>query len=363
MQKNNYLENNLTYILISVITIFLSFNIAIFAESKVVKVRNLNYLIHLGKKEWKIITRAEKIEKVIREDNLPEEQIKKLKLIEDIRNFAIYKLKLNGKNTYTTVYNTEGEPLGYNLTVVPEFSLEPVQWKYPVVGKFPYIGFFDKKKAIKEKEKWKSEDYDTYLRTFSAFSSLGWFKDPFYSPMLNYSEGTIAEIIIHEMLHSTIFLKDQLKFNESLANFVGVEGAKLFLKKKYGSNSDEYQNYINRLHDQKIFYEFIGYSYTELKKLYRQKYSKTEMEKKKIEKFKKLKIYYSTLEFQSPGYIGYLDRIEFNNAFIVANKTYSTNTQSFENLLKKLNDNLPLFISHLKKIPPDEDGFLFISKD
>ncbi len=43
--------------------------------------------------------------------------------------------------------------------------------------------------------------------------------------MLNRSEGDLANLIIHEMSHATIFVKDSVDFNENLATFIGDRGA------------------------------------------------------------------------------------------------------------------------------------------
>jgi predicted aminopeptidase len=56
---------------------------------------------------------------------------------------------------------------------------------------------------------------------------LGWFTDPILSKMLMRSEGDLANLIIHEMSHATIFVKDSIEFNENLATFIGDRGAEL----------------------------------------------------------------------------------------------------------------------------------------
>jgi predicted aminopeptidase len=61
--------------------------------------------------------------------------------------------------------------------------------------------------------------------------------------MLEKSEGGLAVLIIHELTHGTLFVKNNLEFNENLADFVGDYGAIRFLESKYGKNSKELERY------------------------------------------------------------------------------------------------------------------------
>jgi predicted aminopeptidase len=59
------------------------------------------------------------------------------------------------------------------------------------------------------------------IRNPGGWSTLGWFTDPILSGMLKRNEGDLASLIIHEMVHATIFVKDDVDFNENLASFIG----------------------------------------------------------------------------------------------------------------------------------------------
>ena len=77
-----------------------------------------------------------------------------------------------------------------------------------------------------ELDKFEQRGYDTHLRGVSAFSTIGWFRDPILTPMLKYRAIDLAEVLIHELLHASIWSVGDADFNESLATFVGREGAK-----------------------------------------------------------------------------------------------------------------------------------------
>jgi predicted aminopeptidase len=120
--------------------------------------------------------------------------------------------------------------------------MEAVEFHFPIIGNFTYKGFFDSTMATQELKIWKQKGYDTDLGQGIAYSTLGWLPEPILSSMLFYSEGKLASLIIHEMTHGTIFVKNEHETSENLANFIGEYGAKRYLKAKYGNESDEYQN-------------------------------------------------------------------------------------------------------------------------
>jgi len=68
-------------------------------------------------------------------------------------------------------------------------------------------------------------------------------KDPILSSMLRRREGSLANLILHELTHGTLFVKNDLELNENLASFVGDLGAIQFLKQKYGPESKELRTY------------------------------------------------------------------------------------------------------------------------
>lgn len=87
----------------------------------------------------------------------------------------------------------------------------------------------------------KKKGFDVTLWGASAFSTLGFFSDPLYLYMELYSEYELAQVIIHEEVHATLFLKKYPDFNEQFASFIGETGAYLFIEKKYGSSEAQKQ--------------------------------------------------------------------------------------------------------------------------
>jgi len=52
--------------------------------------------------------------------------------------------------------------------------------------------------------------------------------------MLNKTEAQIAETLFHKLMHNTLFLKNQLQFNENLASFFGKKASIYYLNFFHG---------------------------------------------------------------------------------------------------------------------------------
>jgi predicted aminopeptidase len=98
----------------------------------------------------------------------------------------------------------------------------------------PYIGFFDMESANKKKGELLEQDLDVIVSKANAYSTLGWFNDPVTLNLLDAGVVDLTEIILHEMTHTTLYIKGQGEFNEGIAMLVGLVGAAQFFEQMYG---------------------------------------------------------------------------------------------------------------------------------
>lgn len=202
------------------------------------------YGILQGKGQLNIVWNARPVEEVMADPTFPDSLKTKLALIAKVRQYAIDSLGLKDTKNYKTLYDQRGEELMWVVTACEPFQFKAKEWNFPVVGSVPYKGFFDKEKAIALRDELDKEGWDTSIRNPGGWSTLGWFTDPILSKMLERSQGDLANLIIHEMVHATIFVKDSVDFNENLATFIGDRGAEQFLISMHGINSVEYKTYM-----------------------------------------------------------------------------------------------------------------------
>lgn len=228
----------------------------------------LVYGISQLKGQLNIICNAQPIGEVIENPLTPDSIKTKLLLIREIKKFAVDSLGLSETNNYETYYDQKGEPALWVLTAAPEFKMEPYKWHYPFLGSLSYKGFFQKQKGVYELQLLKKKGFDADLSTVSAWSTLGWFGDPVMSSMMRKNVGSLAELIIHEMTHTTLYVKGNVTFNENLATFIGEIGAEKFLSDKFKGDSVILTNYVNQRNDNRIFSEFVVSSSATLDTLY-----------------------------------------------------------------------------------------------
>lgn len=152
----------------------------------------------------------------------------KIILTRDILSFA-KDINLNSGANYTTFSNYKF-PQQWVVTASEEFSLIPYTWWFPIVGSVPYKGFFEKEDALEEAALLKNKGYDVSIRTASAFSTLGWFNDPLTDSLISLSEIDFIATLFHELFHATIWIPNQVAFNETMANAFGYYTALEFIK-------------------------------------------------------------------------------------------------------------------------------------
>jgi predicted aminopeptidase len=186
----------------------------------------------------KILSARRPLDEVILDPSTDEDTRGKLLLTREARVFATEVLGLDVGDSYTTFSRLDKDTLALVLSAAHRDRLESKTWWYPIVGRFPYRGFFDFDAAEDARKSLEAEGFDTYLRPTSAFSTLGWFSDPLLSTLLRYDHVELVETVIHELSHNHLFVSGQVRFNESFATFVGRVGAREFFCTREGGGPD-----------------------------------------------------------------------------------------------------------------------------
>ena len=273
--------------------------------------------------------------------------------VQDIRRYAKEELGLNLGKNYTRYVKIDRDYLAAVVSACAPDSFTRHEWKYPVVGRLPYKGFFKIEDARKERAKLEKKGLDVWVRGVDAFSTLGWFRDPLYSYMRDYPVNRLADLLIHESLHATVFIKGQAQFNEELAEFVGSEGARMYMESRYGADSAEYRAMLEDEADNKRYVTFIQELIGELNELYESEISGGE---KLSEKEKIIALYkerfadeYESL-FSGEGYRGF-SKLPVNNAYLELYRLYYAEDAYIAGLFARSGKTLPEFIAAAKSIP------------
>jgi predicted aminopeptidase len=215
----------------------------------------------------------------------PDETRRFLLLAGEIKEFAVESVGLADNGNYTRYRAIGSDHLVDVVCACDAASFTPYLWRYPILGKLPYKGFYRREDADREAARRATEGYDVIVRPVDAFSTLGITRDPLYSFMARYSPFELAQLIIHEQTHATVFRKGQPDFNEELATFVGVEGALAWMRMKYGESSEEYRAAIDANEDSSVFSGLLRGLASELDSVYQSTASREEKLARKAETF------------------------------------------------------------------------------
>jgi predicted aminopeptidase len=317
---------------------------------------SVKYGIYQGFGQARVLMGALPLSEIKSNPNTPDSVLQKIAFIEEVRQFAIDSIGLNNSENYTSFYNQKGKPILWVVTASPEFKIEAHQWCFPIAGCFPYKGYFDYNKALVEEQKMKDLGFDTRIGEVSAWSTLGFFKDPILSSMLNRGEGKLAELIIHELTHATLYVKNDIEFNENLANFIGKQGAIFFLKHKYGDSSQIILEYENSFEKRKVFGNYIRGEIQQLNMFYKNFPTDISIgEKKELKQNRIDQIKWGLLDVgyykDSAQAINRLKKFNPNNAYFSGFSTYSKEQNNLNDLfLNNYDKSLKEFIQGMKEL-------------
>jgi predicted aminopeptidase len=233
--------------------------------------RSVDYGLMQLTGQLSIVWNARPIEQVLQDPAVSDSVRSRIRFIREVERFGVDSLGLKPTKNYRSFYDQHGKPLLWVVTAAEPYSLKPYTWRFPVLGEVSYKGFFVKEKATRLADDLDNKGFDVYDYEVGAWSTLGWFSDPILSGMLWRSDGRLAELILHELTHATVYLESNVDLNENLASFVGEQGALLFLARKFGDTSAVYNSYLNRLKDDALLVRHMVRGATALRTLYRTK--------------------------------------------------------------------------------------------
>jgi len=308
------------------------------------------YLSRLGWHQGYISLHSVPVEELLRDEEVGSLTKEKLRFIQEVKRYGEERFGLRKTKSYSTFFEVKG-PVLQVITACEKDRLQLYSWDFPIVGKVTYKSFFVADEALKEKKHLDRKGYDTFLQQAAAYSTLGWLKDPIFSSILEWNEGELANLILHEMAHATVYFKGRTDFNEQLATFIGNQGSIDFLTERYGPESKEVREAFDSQEDDLLFSGWTDRACQQLSAYYGREISREEKLKGREALFQSIQEDFQKMKGQlRTGAYRNVDKVELNNAVLLAYRRYFHRLEKFETLYDYFGKDLKRVVTFFKEI-------------
>jgi len=297
-----------------------------------------------------LLARRQRIERVEARGELTDPQRAALQIVAQAKAFG-EKLGFAPTHNYGTI------SVGWDRTIwtvsgCDPLAFRPATWWFPVVGRVPYLGYFRASDADRELGRIEAGGQDAYKRTAGAYSTLGWFRDPILPEMLTWSEADLAETVLHELAHATVWVRGSVSFNESFASFVGEEASFRYLDDKYGPQSPQATGARADFEDYQRWRQLERGLYEDLDAVYRDpSLSDDEKLARKAVLFADFPRRVGEGGLHDPErWVQAASHGTWNNARLVQFQTYNDSRDTFEALLARHDGDLLAFMLDIREI-------------
>lgn len=298
-----------------------------------------------------LMMRGEPVERLQKQPDTPPELRQKLELAEAARRFARNRLDLPVGDAFTGFVELDRPWVVVNLVAVPEFSLEPHRWCYPVLGCQAYRGYFKLEQARKEEARFRQQGYDTFIGGVTAYSTLGWFDDPLHTGFTRLPDDRMVALMFHELAHQVVYMAEDTAFNESFATAVELEGLRLWLEQQ--NSAEDFDLALLRQEHRNQTLALVEATTAELEQLYNRQDRLTpeQLRERKAGHLEQLAQAYARLadDYPEPGPFG-PPPVQLNNANLALFRQYNQHVPAFRQLLRELDYNFGEFYRQVEQL-------------
>jgi predicted aminopeptidase len=315
------------------------------------------YVAQAAKGQLQILHAREPIQQVLADPEADPALKARLAMVRTAREFASRELALPNNKSYTQYADLKREFVVWSVVATPEFSIEPREWCFPIVGCVAYRGYFKQASAEKFADSLRADGFDTVVGGVPAYSTLGKFNDPILNTMMSYGDDELASIVFHELSHQVVYIADDTSFNEAFAVTVEEEGLARWLK--FRGREEDLSKYRQRRARQAEGVALVSRFRRELTLLYGTPLDAGTMRARKREVFARLVRELRALDerFGTESSLAAALDGKPNNARLASLATYYECVPGFERLLADEGHDLPRFFAAVRvlaKLPREE---------
>jgi predicted aminopeptidase len=162
-----------------------------------------------------------------------------------------------------------------------------------------------------------------------------------------------VEVILHELVHATVYLKGHANFNESIASFIGEEGSVLFYENRYQPEPGHRRRL--EIEDERRVDAALLRFRGEVSALYASQDNGTSRDeiRRNLEERARKRIRNLPLVTRDPSQLA--DVLRMNDACLALTGTYAAELERYAALFSKLDGDLVALIARLKGVKGSKD--------
>jgi predicted aminopeptidase len=312
----------------------------------------LSYMVEQGQGQLSLLYRARDNSDVLSDASISSEVKEQIRDIESYKRFFYRLMKRDATDIYSQTTFLKGEAITHLVVASPINEIKAHKECFPFGGCFPYLGFFERQSAKRYAEKLEQQDLVTMIRPVYAYSTTGHLDDPILSSFFRYEQEELAELIFHELLHTILFIKNEVELNENLATYIGEQ-----LVARYFKYTDEQKRESQRKLEAS---RFISQRIVHLVKNLSAHYLDQRVGPNEVERAQVVLDNFLAREF-TPAITKECERFgiavkkcyplhrEWSNAAFAAVMTYQSRGDRIAKLHKSLNCSLAEFVSYIEQ--------------
>jgi predicted aminopeptidase len=308
------------------------------------------YLLQSVQGQLALMSKREPISRVLDKPSTPPALRTQLEAVTAIRDFASRQLGLPDNGSYRSYADLGRSYVVWNVVAAPEFSVDPKEWCYPIVGCVAYRGYFSEQRARRFAAGLRGRGFDVAVGGVAAYSTLGHFNDPVLNTMMGWNDVELAAIIFHELTHQLLYVPNDSSFNEALATTVEEEGVRRWLHAQ-GRDADLAAHLVQQEHYLKVI-DLLSATRAELRTIYASGLAPEPMRERKRAEFAALRESFALLKAGWGGRAPFESWFaeDLNNAHLASIATYFTCVPGFERELKAAGGDLPTFYARVREL-------------
>lgn len=207
-----------------------------------------DYIYEQGIGQISLLSKGKDNQEILKSVRVPKSQKEKIRQIEFLKKYFYNYWQKKETKIYSQTTMLKNKAVTYLVVSSPADEIRAIETCFPLMGCFPYLGFFDLNSAKKFAKKEEKNGNVTWIRPVYAYSTLGYFTDTILSSFFEYNDYELAELIFHELFHTIFFVKNAVALNENLANYFSEKmleeyflsiNAKEYLRSEQQKNASE----------------------------------------------------------------------------------------------------------------------------